>query len=176
VTQLSNSIAARVEDSYADLIRVVSGLTPAQLAIPCDDHGGDTVGDVAAHLADGARQVLAWVAGGSPASTDQASADGASADGASADGAGHDHPHVDPAEITALLQRSADTAAGLLRGLTDEQLQAVLPAAPGIADGNTPLEQVIGNMLDHQAHHLAHMEQALARQSVGSAAGLPQDT
>jgi hypothetical protein len=165
VTQRSNSIAARVEDSYADLIRVVSGLTPAQLAIPCDDHGGDTVGDVAAHLADGARQVLGWVAGSPPASTD----------GASADEAGHDHAHVDPAEITALLQRSADTAAGLLRGLTDEQLEAVLPAAPGIADGHTPLEQVIDNMLDHQAHHLAHMEQALGRQSVSSA-GLPQDT
>ncbi len=160
MTERSTGIASRVEQSYADLIRVVSGLTAAELAVTCDDHGGETVGAVVAHLADGARQVLAWVSGSPPDGDDH-----------------HGHDHADPAEVTALLRQSADTAIGLLGGLTDEQLQAVLPAAAGIADGNTPLEQVVINMLDHQAHHLASIEQALAGQAAErTAAGLPQET
>lgn len=50
-----------------------------------------------------------------------------------------------------------------LAKLTDEQLQSVAPAAPGITNGTRTLAEVIDDMIDHQAQHLAYMRGSMER-------------
>jgi hypothetical protein len=153
MSEQARQLAARIEQENARLIDFLSGLTAAELRARCDDHAGSTVGAVAVHLADGARQVLDWMGGepragsGKPAAGDHPHA--------------HDGPEI-PAEVIGLLRQSGAASAALIRGLSDDDLGSVLPAAEGIADGKTPLRQVVVSMLAHQAEHANHMREAVA--------------
>jgi hypothetical protein len=154
----ASEIAAQIERENARLIDFLSGLTDAQLRARCDDHAGATVGAVAAHLADGARQVLNWMHGGDS----QPQAESAAPTAGDHPHA-HDAPDVAVGEVIELLKESGAKSASLIRGLTDDQIGNVLPAAEGIADGKTPLGQVAANMLAHQAEHVNNMMEAVAQ-------------
>lgn len=112
--------ASRQLDEMAD---VVATLSEPDLRKPCpDDSAGDTLGALAAHMAEGYHflgrflQAAGYVPGGPP----------------SGNGHGHAHGHEraqPPAAASDVLARmTAGTAPiGLLADLTDEQLDSVPP-------------------------------------------------
>jgi hypothetical protein len=79
--------------------------------------------------------------------------------------AGHTHGpeavHIHKDDAIQVMKRGWMMSAGMLKNLTDEQLDAVPPIAQGISDGSTPLLQIITSMMDHQEQHLNYMKSAL---------------
>ena len=84
----TNEILRIVDRLDAELIDLLSGLTVPDLATPCDDPSGPTVGAIVAHLAEGRPQAIAWLT---------ATVRGLGTAPVPGPGAasGHDHPHGD---------------------------------------------------------------------------------
>jgi hypothetical protein len=165
MSERGNQLAIKSERSYAALIAFLSDLTAADLRLPCDDPVGDTVGAVIGHLAEGAEATMTWgatILHGTPGTGGEAAAE---------HGHGHGHGHVVVADAAALddavalFNRVGTAAVSLLRFLTDEQLDTVPAAAPGLSDGKMNLAEVIGDMMDHQDEHLNYLKAALARKA-----------
>ncbi|WP_433125697.1 DinB family protein [Micromonospora sp. CA-240977] len=153
----------RFEQLNADLVAFVRDLSTEGLSAPSANGDGSTVGDEIAHLAKGAPEVLGWLV----RTTDT---------GAPAPQHLHSHPHPHPhqhgsgqhengaadGDLLAGMQESLGGAVDVLRKLTDEQLDVVPPAAPGITDGTKSLYQIVDMMIDHQGEHLTHMRSSVA--------------
>ncbi len=156
--------ASRQLDEMAEFFGT---LNDADLRKPCpdDDTGdsdGDTVGAVAAHMAQGYHflgkflQADGYVLG-SPAMGNRK-------------GRGHRYRPghgrtFPPAALPDVVDRLTGGKApiGLLADLTDEQLDSVPPAGSSrFSDGSRTLEQVIDEVIAHQAAHLVTLKRAVA--------------
>jgi len=142
-----------------EMVEFFGTLDEADLRNPCpdDDTGdsaGDTVGAVAAHMAQGYHflgrflQAEGYVSG--PPSTGNKHS--------------HDHGHA-PEALPDIRDRLTGGKApiGLLADLTDEQLDSVPPAGSSrFSDGSRTLEQVVDAAIAHQAAHLVTLQRAVA--------------
>lgn len=140
-------------DETAEL---VGTLADADLRKPClddaPDNAGDTVCEVATHMADGYDRL-----GGLLQATCHA---------AEAPGAGHNHRHESartPAHVSDVLSRltAGTVPIGLLANLSDAQLDSVPAAAGRFSDGRRTLEQVIDAVIAHQSTHLDVLKRAV---------------
>jgi hypothetical protein len=171
VSERGDQLADRTEQQISEMIEFLTGLTESDLNAPCRNEGaGSTVGSVAVHIAEGYGQAtrvlraagfLMGKAAGGPA---QAFAHLHGHGPAHGHSHGHDHP-VDLQETIGRLKDDGMTAANLLRGLTDEQLDSTLPPiAARFADVTKPLGKIIEGTIDHQAAHLDTMKVAVTRE------------
>lgn len=195
-----NDLLARANQLNGETIEFVSNLSEPEMAAPCADPECPTVGDVVVHLGEGSKEVLGWAAAtlqgqpGNGSQTPPSAGDGHSHGpaGHSHGPAGHSHSHgpaghshgpadhshgpaeghIHKDEVIQLMKRGWMVSAGMLKNLTDEQLDATPPAAPGISDGSMSLVEIISRMMDHQEQHLTYMKEALAAQAEGK---LPQE-
>jgi DinB superfamily len=144
--------ASRQLDQIAEL---VDTLDDADLRRPYPDDAGDTVGEAAAHVAEGYHLLGRFLqaAGYAP---------GAPAGG---DGRGHvRHGRAPaPAAVAEVRDRLGAGRApiGLLAHLTDEQLDSVPRAANRFADGRRTLEEVVREVIAHQAARLDGLREAV---------------
>ncbi|MDX2679233.1 DinB family protein [Streptomyces soliscabiei] len=165
MSKRADELVAKFEQLNSELIGFVSGLTDEQLKARTGDDGGATVGDVLAHLGEGAPEVLAWLT----TATDTPAPRHEHHHGHS-HSHGHTHHHGNGRQdIVQRLNDSLETVVGVLRTLSDEQLGCKPPAAPGITDGSKELGAVIDLMIGHQANHLAHIRQAVELQQADTA-------
>ncbi len=120
----AEELARRVERGAAELIAAVEGLSDAQWATNCLDEQrsvGVLVHHVGAAYPDEADIITALASeGGMPGLTGDA-VDQANREEASS------HTEVDKATAIALVRENVATAAAVVRGLTDEQLDRVAP-------------------------------------------------
>lgn len=157
--------ASRQLDEMAEFF---GSLDDADLRKPCPEDGigdrsdGDTVGAVAAHMAQGYHflgkflQADGYVPG-SPAAGNRK-------------GRGHRYGRghggtLAPAALPDVVDRLTGGKApiGLLADLTGEQLDSVPPAGSSrFSDGSRTLEQVIDEVIAHQAAHLVLLKRAVA--------------
>jgi hypothetical protein len=164
----SIGIVRNVDRTNLELIDLLATLTEADMPLPCADPSGGTVGEIVAHLSEGAPEVFAYltaVVSGSfmpPADTDGHESR-------------HDHTHdtsapsADPAAVLELVRVRRQMFTDFVGKLTDEQLESGAPAAPGITDGTRTLAEVIDDMVDHQAQHLAYLREAIDGREVPAA-------
>lgn len=139
--------ATRQIDEIAELF---AALGETDLARPSLDRPGRTVGEEAAHIAEGYHFMGRFLesAGYPP--------------GAMA-GRGVHGRGVAPT-LSGLRERLSGARAAIARlaGLTDEQLDDVPPAKTSrFSDGSRNLEQVIEEVIDHQAGHLTELKRAV---------------
>ncbi|MGO9082790.1 MAG: maleylpyruvate isomerase N-terminal domain-containing protein [Streptosporangiaceae bacterium] len=176
----TDQIISNVDRVNSELIDFLAHLTDADLATPCDNPAGPTVGAIVTHVGEGSPEVFRWLTSVIEGTASPDPAPSAMDDHAHdhdhehsrehADGAGHDEQvaQLDPAAMIELMRAGKPVMVGLLSSLTDEQLDRTPPAAAGITDGTRTLFQVISDMVEHQAEHLADMRAALAARA-GSA-------
>jgi hypothetical protein len=175
----ANEIVRNVDRTNLELADMLASLTEADLALPCADPSGGTVSEIVAHLSEGAPEVFAYltavVSGSYTPPAPKAPADGQHDHDHGHDGQ-HDHDHghhghdggatpqsVDPAAVLELVRARRQIFTEFLAKLTDEQLESVAPVAPGISDGTRTVAEVIDDMIDHQAQHLAYMRESVER-------------
>jgi hypothetical protein len=179
MSKRTDDLLVRADQLNSQTIEFVSKLTDPDLAAPCEDPECPTVGDVVMHLAEGSQQLIGWAAGalqgkpgGAPVAPGPGNGHSHGPEGHSHGPAGHSHGpeghthgsevgHIHKEDAIQVMKRGWMMSAGMLKTLTDEQLDAVPPTAQGISDGNTPLLQIITNMMDHQEQHLNYMKAAL---------------
>ena len=149
------------------MIEFFGTLDEADLHKPCpdesaEDSAGDTVGAVAAHMAQGYHflgkflQADEYVPGSPPTGNRK--------------GRGHRYRPghgrtFSPAALPDVVNQLTGGKApiGLLADLTDEQLDSVPPAGSSrFSDGRRTLEQVIDAVIAHQAAHLVTLKRAVA--------------
>jgi hypothetical protein len=152
-------LMVRADSQLSEMIEFFGTLDEANLRKPCADESavdsaGDTVGAVAAHMAEGYHhlgrflQATGYVPG--PPVTGH--------------NHGHDHGHA-PAALPDIRDRMSGGKApiGLLAYLTDEQLDTLPPAGSSrFSDGRRTLEEVIDAVIAHQAAHLVTLKRAVA--------------
>ena len=160
-------LRAKANTQLSKMIEVFGTLNDADLHKPCpdesvEDSAGDTVGAVAAHMAQGYHflgkflQAEGYVPG-SPAPANRK-------------GRGHRYRPghgrtFPPAALPDVVDRLTGGKApiGLLADLTDEQLDSVPSAGSSrFSDGRRTLEQVIDEVIAHQATHLVTLKRAVA--------------
>jgi hypothetical protein len=147
VSERAGQLAARLDEQFADVIGLVSGLTRADVAAPCHDPQGHTVAGVLTHLREGTDLVLGWAA----VVTGQPIA-------ARPDGAGA----ADPAASTAAaLGHGQDELGRAIRALSDEQLDAVPPRAGELTDGTRKLHEIFDFIADDLRGHAIWVRAAL---------------
>lgn len=160
-----------VRQQNAEMVELVESATDQEFGAPCEDHGGTTVAEVAAHCAEGYEMTAVWLrrltarvavpAAGEPAHDHS-----------------HPHPHPHPDEaapVLSALDRSG-TAARLRAGgqailaeigsLTEADLRLVPPASP-FADGTVPLGAALRGLSGHLQEHLESMRRTIARERQG---------
>jgi hypothetical protein len=170
----ANEIVRNVDRTNLELADMLASLTEADLALPCADPSGGTVSEIVTHLSEGAPEVFAYLAavlsGSYTPPAPKAPID-------SQHHHDHDHDHdgqhdhdggatpqsVQPAVVLELVRARRQIFTEFLAKLTDEQLESVAPVAPGITDGTRTLAEVIDDMIDHQAQHLAYMRESVQR-------------
>jgi len=149
----------KANGQLSEIIEFFGTLDEADLRKPCADESaehsaGDTVGAVAAHMAEGYHhlgrflQAAGYVPGQPAAGNNH----------------GHDHGHA-PEALPGIRDRltAGKVPLGLLADLTDEQLDSVPPAGSSrFSDGRRTLEQVIDAVIAHQAAHLVTLKRAVA--------------
>ena len=140
----------RVTKQIDDIAEVFASLKEADLMKPDPERQGRTVGDSAAHIAEGYHFVARFL-----------------------QSAGHvpeapagDHVHARPTALSSpeLRKRIAEArnAAGVIAGLTDDRLDSIPPPKSSrFSDGRRTLEQVIEEAIGHQAGHLAQLTRAV---------------
>jgi hypothetical protein len=163
MSERGTRLMAKADRQLSEMIEFFVTLDEADLRKPCpEDSAGDTVGAVAAHMAQGYHflgrflQADGYVAG-SPATGNRK-------------GRGHRYRHghgrtFAPAALPDVVDRLTGGKApiGLLADLTDEQLDSVPPAGSSrFSDGSRTLEQVIDEVIAHQAAHLVTLKRAVA--------------
>lgn len=162
-------LADRLEQKVAEVMEMSAAVTDEQLRLRCADPKGSTVGAVLSHLREGTDDVLAWAArfhqsGGTAAPTDHAHVHA------------HDHPHdhdpdhvpdaAEQAETVAALSRARTVLGGIVRGLSDEQLDYVPPATRDVTDGSLTLDGIVVAIVEDLDKHMAYVAAA-----VGALAG-----
>ncbi len=119
------------------------------------DGPGDTVGEVAAHMAEGYQFLGRFLhaSGYVP---------GAPTKGISHDYShGHNHAQA-PAAVSDILERLSKAPIGLLADLTDEQFDSMPPAGSSrFSDGHRSLYEVIDAVIAHQEAHLVALIRAI---------------
>lgn len=113
--------------------------------------GGRTLGDAAAHIAEGYHFILRFLRSAGYVS------------GAPVGGSIHGRgPAPIPSELRKRLAE-AKTEVGIIADLTDEQLDSVPPPKSSrFSDGRRTLEQLIEKCIGHQAQHLIDLKGAVA--------------
>ncbi len=170
MSERGEQLAVRVEEKMSEVIRALEGLTEADLRVPSADPKAPTVGGLLAHLDEGTDQVLAWAGG---AQGDDAGRTGPGRGPGHAHGHGHGHGGRDGgaaggpdlAGTITLLRQGRAALAGIVRGLTDEQLGSFPPPARDLTDGSRTLSQVIDFIIDDLTNHLGYLRAALAGDS-----------
>jgi len=167
MSERRTQLMAKVDSQLSEMIEFFGPLNEVDLHKPCpdestEDSAGDTVGAVAAHMAQGYHflgkilQAEGYTMG-SPAMGNRK-------------GRGHRYRPghgrtLPPAALPDVVDRltAGKAPIGLLADLTDEQLDSV-PAAGSsrFSDGSRTLEQVIDEIIAHQAAHLATLKRAVA--------------
>jgi hypothetical protein len=147
VSERSEPIATTIERSNHAMVSFLGDIRPDQLAIACADDGGETIGAIVAHLAEGYEQILGWIqrSTGGPVSPPPAP---------------RVRTDIFVGQVARLGQLGVEWAA-LVRGLTNEQLDLVPPATTGITDGSLTLGSVMDELLEHQRLHLTYIDKAL---------------
>jgi DinB superfamily len=149
MSERAEQLAAQLDTELTRMVEFLCGLTESQIDAPCKDPQGDTIRHVLAHLREGTDQVVAW------------------ARNASGAGHGHSHSHsgdrptADLQQTVAVLRDGQETIVAAVRRLTDEQLDAVPPASPGLADGATPVHRIVAFIAEDVAGHLGHLRTAV---------------
>jgi DinB family protein len=162
-----NGLLVAVRQQNAEMVELVESATDQEFGTPCEDHGGTTVAEVAAHCAEGYEMTAAWLqrltarvavpAAGEPAHDHS-----------------HPHPHPHPDEVGAAATAGPDrvaTASRLRAGgeaivaqigsLSEKDLRIVPPASP-FADGTSPLDATLLGLSAHLQEHLESMRRAIA--------------
>jgi hypothetical protein len=162
VSHRGTELRTRMSQQLDEITEFVGTLTDADLRKPCPDEtghdAGHTVGAAATHLADGYQRLGQFLlsAGYVPGSPAAGTSHG--------HGHGYGHQHAQaPVGVPDLLDRLVGGKApiGLLAELTDEQLDSVPASANRFADGHRTLEQVINEVIAHQAAHLEALRRAV---------------
>jgi DinB superfamily len=184
MSERAEELAARLDTELSRMIEFLSGLTDSQLDAACKDPQGATVRHVLAHLREGTEQVVVWAANvaakrsgagndpsnanedGSNANLDRSNGNGDRSSGGAA--AHHpapsvpsDQPNAELEQTVTQLRDGGAVIVGAIRGLTDQQLDFVPPASPGLADGATPLHGIVAFIADDVAGHLDHLTKAV---------------
>lgn len=151
MSERGGALTARASRQLDEMAEFLGALDAADLGRPCPDESGEsTVGAVAAHMAEGYHLLgrLLQTTGDAP--------------GPAGAGNGHGHGRTS-ATLPEVMDRlsGARTPVGLIQGLTDEQLASVPPAVNRFADGRRTLEQVIDEVIAHQAKRLARLRRAV---------------
>jgi hypothetical protein len=159
MSERGTRLMVKADSQLSEMIEFFGTLDEADLRKSCPDESaehsaGDTVGAVAAHMAEGYHhlgrflQATGYVPG--PPAT--------------GNNHGRDHGHAPEAlpDIRDWLT-GGKTPIGLLADLTDEQLDSRPPAGSSrFSDGRRTLEQVIDAAIAHQAAHLVTLKRAIA--------------
>jgi hypothetical protein len=165
-----SSLLAAVRRQNVEMVELVEGATDEEFALACVDHGGNTVGEIAAHSAEGYEQTAAWLrritarvaVPAVPAAAEHA----------------HDHPHphphphphehehaaaagVDRAATASRLRAGGEAVLAEIGSLTEEELRIVPPASP-FADGTSTLDGALRGLSGHLQEHLESMRRAIA--------------
>ena len=167
MSERGTRLMAKADSQLSEMIEFFGTLNEVDLHKPypdesTEDSAGDTVGAVAAHMAQGYHflgkflQADGYVPG-SPATGNRK-------------GCGHRYRPghgrtFPPAALPAVVDRltAGKAPIGLLADLTDEQLDSVPPVGSSrFSDGSRTLEQVIDEVIAHQAAHLATLKRAVA--------------
>jgi hypothetical protein len=165
MSERGTDLMTKANRQLDEIAEFLATLDEADLGKPCDERaeetvgvagahrGGDTVGDTAAHMADGYNHLgrLLQTTGHAPGSP------------TTGDHHRHDHART-PEALPDLLARlrAGKARIALLADLTDQQLDSVPPAVGMFSDGRRTLEQVLEAVMDHQAAHLATLKRAVA--------------
>ena len=167
MSERGTRLMAKADRQLSEMIEFFGTLDETDLRKPCPDEGaedsaGDTVGTVAAHMAQGYHflgkflQAEGYVPGSPPTGNRK--------------GRGHRYRPghgrtFPPAALPDVVDRltAGKAPIGLLADLTDEQLDSVPPAGSSrFSDGSRTLEQVIDEVIAHQAAHLVTLKRAVA--------------
>ena len=164
-----NGLLVAVRQQNAEMVELVESATDQELGTPCEDHGGTTVAEVAAHCAEGYEMTAVWLQR-LTARVPVPAAGEAAHDHSHP----HPHPHPHPDEVGAATTAGADraTTASRLRtggeailaqigSLSEKDLRIVPPASP-FADGTSPLDATLLGLSGHLQEHLESMRRAIA--------------
>lgn len=165
-------LAAQAEDQIAQLVEFMSGLSEADLQIPCpDDRGGSSIGTVAVHAGKGYGQAVRFLQALGIMLNDPSAVSGTQSQAYAmmhgGRGHGHDHEHTGEHvhnldDTIAQLKADSVVASEVMRKLTDEQYSLIPPAIGTMSDGRKNLEQVVESAVEHQLAHLQRMQLACA--------------
>ena len=146
----AGDLATTVERALADLLRAVEASTPEQWTAPCSD-GEWTQGFAAYHAASSigaVAQTVKDVADGKPfpdVTMEQMDADNAAA--------AKEHADCTIAETVDLIKEAAPAAVGMVRALTDEQLDRKVQLPGGMPE--VAIEMLVQMaLIGHAAYHL----------------------
>jgi hypothetical protein len=159
MSERGTRLMAKADGQLSGMIEFLGTLDEADLRRPCadesaEDSAGDTVGAVAAHMAEGYHHLGRFLqaAGYVPGPP------------ATGNNHGHDHGRA-PEALPEMRDRLTGGRApiGLLAELSNEQLDSLPPAGSSrFSDGRRTLEQVIDAVIAHQAAHLLTLKRAVA--------------
>ena len=151
MSQRGTELLVKVTRQVDDIAEVFDRLGEADLARADPGRQGRTIGEAAGHIAEGYHFLVRFLASmghvpGRPP-------------GGSIHGRG---PELALASLrTRLAEAKAEV--GIIAGLTDEQLDSVPPPKSSrFSDGRRTLEQLIEEVILHQAQHLSDLTSALA--------------
>lgn len=153
------ALAAQFEDANAAVIAAVERCSPEQWAKTCSAEGW-SVGVTAHHIATGHAMISSFVgmvANGQPVPpVTREMIDAGNAQHA------QEHAGCTREEVLEMLRRDGSAAAGLLRGLSDEQLDRTAPMA--FAGGAELSAQAIAEMIliGHPKDHVRSIQAVLA--------------
>ena len=141
----------RITRQIDEIARLFAGLAKSDLPKPHPEREGRTLGEAAAHIAEGYHYLARFLRG-----------PGHGPGARSGEGI---HGRGPAPTLPELCKRLAEARpeVRIVGDLTDEQLDNVPPPKSSrFSDGRRTLEQVIEEVIAHQAGHLAELERALA--------------
>ena len=150
MTERADALANRSERQNEEMMKFLLGLEESDLDVPTQDPGGETVGGVLEHLAEGYAQLDDWEGSG-PAAEPEAEHHHDDHGHTHADGTTHSHAPTPTREngtrarlprLVEVIGRGGALGVSRLKAMTDEQLDSVPPASPGMASGSEPMIDV----------------------------------
>jgi len=167
MSERGTRLMAKADRQLSEMIEFFGTLDEADLHKPCpdesaEDSAGDTVGAVAAHMAQGYHFLGKFLQADGYVPGSPATGNRKRRGHRYRPGHGRTFP---PAALPDVVDRLTGGKApiGLLAHLTDEQLDSVPPAGSSrFSDGSRALEQVIDEVIAHQAAHLVTLKRAVA--------------